>query len=1095
MNYVLDTVSSASDFRVMSSFVRDWVRKSFALWTAPEDVHVGSDGIIELANCEFELKTWEELRLPLRPLRATLGSVRFSTFSREVVVEDALLLVAAPSAEACGGEPHVARAARLALVGLVERLLREEDDARAPGPAGVLAFREWSLRATRVHCRVECAGENGACHAAGACAEEIFISPATRCTSAAKMPSVLDLASRRRPRDPSWSEEPEWTRKVVFNGFRVYGRSDDAPLECLDADRRRARSLAAGFGDGYRAVSVRALDASGLPRTTGIGFTTRAYALVRCPFDEDPVGVARRRRRELRAPPPPPAASPPSPRPPGGARRSADFAAFRAKARDGAVAVDAAGAAAWPGAAAVVFAAPTAPGPALVVTVFHASQVLGADGELCRVEVCGTALRRALATARAERRDVVLTAPRSDGAGAVRLVVADVAPGAADGLAHRSAFSFDVPAMRCGVALSRRAGPRPPERSGAGGPAPPPRPAEPVSARTVEAPAKFNAPAVLAQPADAATDLYRDPQLSDLSVDVDVGDDARGAVDVAACYAFAEAVLDRVADAAAAERATSLRPLEPIPAPLRRLRRALKFESKFRGGFSTASPWDQFAALWSLRRTHARLASSLQRWPPRRADDAAPEKKAESPAAGRDYYLFRKASEGVDDDEPAHPRSRAVAPAHAYRDCAPSRDLVDDDADAFEVEGRSTRLLVDVECAAPVLVAAKLRRHERLRRADQDRRAYDDELEESDAAALATSRPRLALTVASLRVDGAASRNLAVAVEVRRGATRVLRRSSRPALAPLERCPENDREPAELPVLDTFDLEPGADGLTLRLSAVSSDAVLFGDVEVAAAEVALADLERGAVTAVPLRAPRGRKFFPDSFAAMAHMDFPAAAQAPSAAASTFEALEVAVVLAAGDGGFEAARRLKPDVVEAAELRGRSHAFRDRAHEPSAAAAARAPDPVPRLAARVRAPRSSLELVVDGAMRRFDVRDADADATSRFDGRPCDPNRPKRRLFDDIDKASLQLGRVSAADDRGRSASLDGARYDFDLGDAYDDHTVDAVLGSYRGHVDALFDLGELLVAPTPRRAALLAAYRRARAHALPPRRTAPDGAP
>ena len=198
-----------------------------------------------------------------------------------------------------------------------------------------------------------------------------------------------------------------------------------------------------------------------------------------------------------------------------------------------------------------------------------------------------------------------------------------------------------------------------------------------VSARTVEEPANFNAPAVLAQPADAATDLYRDPQLSDLSVDVDVGDDARGAVDVAACYAFAEAVLDRVADAAAAERATSLRPLEPIPAPLRRLRRALKFESKFRGGFSTSSPWDQFAALWSLRRTHARLASSLQRWPPRRADDVAPEKKADSPGAGRDYYLFRKASEGVDDDEPAHPRSRAVAPAHAYRDCAPSRDRVD----------------------------------------------------------------------------------------------------------------------------------------------------------------------------------------------------------------------------------------------------------------------------------------------------------------------------------------------------------------------------------------------------------------------------------
>ena len=126
------------------------------------------------------------------------------------------------------------------------------------------------------------------------------------------------------------------------------------------------------------------------------------------------------------------------------------------------------------------------------------------------------------------------------------------------------------------------------------------------------------------------------------------------------------------------------------------------------------------------------------------------------------------------------------------------------------------------------------------------------------------------------------------------------------------------QEEAMMRMITAMDQPSSGDNATALLKQARS-----ADVEVAAAEVSLADLERGAITTVPLRAPRGRKFFPDSFAAMAHMDFPAAAQAPSAAASTFEALEVAVVLATGDGGFEAARRDKPDVVGAAELRGRS----------------------------------------------------------------------------------------------------------------------------------------------------------------------------
>ena len=308
LDTVFDTMSSASEFRVMSTFVRDWVLKTFALWTAPEDVHVGSDGIIELRRCELELRTVEELRLPLRPRRATLGSVKFSTFSREVVVDGVLLLFSSPTASEAACEAHVARSARLALVSIVEQLLREVDPgggggrggdaAAAPdggvvGPAAALAFREWSLRATSVHCRVECGvsgggGGEGTCAAAGASAEEIFISPAAKYTSATRMPSVLDLGSRRRPNDESWSVAPEWTRKVVFNGFRVYGRPADAPFPRMTSEGERdadveanARSRAAAFGPGFRALRVRVLDGAGLPRANVLGFATRAYATVR----------------------------------------------------------------------------------------------------------------------------------------------------------------------------------------------------------------------------------------------------------------------------------------------------------------------------------------------------------------------------------------------------------------------------------------------------------------------------------------------------------------------------------------------------------------------------------------------------------------------------------------------------------------------------------------------------------------------------------------------------------------------------------------------------------------------------------------------
>ena len=74
---------SAMEAPSMSSFVRDWVRRTFGLWTAAEGgVVLGSDGIIELRHAELALKALEELRLPLRPKAATLASVKFSTFSR-----------------------------------------------------------------------------------------------------------------------------------------------------------------------------------------------------------------------------------------------------------------------------------------------------------------------------------------------------------------------------------------------------------------------------------------------------------------------------------------------------------------------------------------------------------------------------------------------------------------------------------------------------------------------------------------------------------------------------------------------------------------------------------------------------------------------------------------------------------------------------------------------------------------------------------------------------------------------------------------------------------------------------------------------------
>ena len=194
--------------------------------------------------------------------------------------------------------------------------------------------------------------------------------------------------------------------------------------------------------------------------------------------------------------------------------------------------------------------------------------------------------------------------------------------------------------------------------------------------------------------------------------------------------------------------------------------------------------------------------------------------------------------------------------------------------------------------------------------------------------------------------------------------------------------PGVDSTQRELPILDTFELsETDLESVVLKLSAIATDDFLFGTSEVASISINAKDLVPDVVTRLCLNPPRNRKFFPDSFAAIAAMDYSAPAtqssgtpssgqRSPSASGrdpkdlgpKCFE-LSLVASRAGGDASHATAKAALPATFELGRRHGRDHRHRDRGPE----AVAWKPPPAPRLSARLSA--ASLSIGVRSAARR------------------------------------------------------------------------------------------------------------------------------